>query len=559
MVEDRQQPVPRPGSRPWLTAGLLLFTALVVRLAFLHATPDQIWPYSCYFKGDALVFVQLAGSGSPLEAGLPFRPPGVALLLSVIWDRTIEGFFWLRHFWVLLGALPAPLLYLFCRSPLGERVALLAGGYLAIASGPMLLGSALSSETPYLVVAVVSIGWLVRLGGSRRWPAYAAFGVLQGLGCLLRAEHLLFLPFALVWTLRMPGGPRHGGWLRAGAALLAFGLTVLPWQVYAWDAITRLNEVPSQQIRYSRHWSAAAKERVEALPAFARFGTLRMIEDTVRLRGRSKVEVGDLVILEEAYDYIPEPLPSYPFLALYGPLNFYLANHPDSQGGFSRAALFARPPLRGGPSRFPAGLEQALPTQLELSYPPHTRILNSGYSLGISNILASPGQWLGLVFAKLTRFWAGAASGLGGYALPIGMSGIRHRVDVVTAVGWWAWTWRLLMLGICVFGVAISWRRPEVQPWLGWIAVRVILVVLFFGYARQGILISPSVAVLVALVLNRFWSTALGRICVAVLCAIPALEVYRYSSPPTVVQDGDEIRGRDPTAGEHEDRRVEFR
>jgi hypothetical protein len=548
-------------SRQHLIAWALLLLAFGVRLAFLHATVDRIWPYSCYFKGDALTFIQQASSGELLESGAPFRPPGVALILAMVWDQTAEGFLWLRHFWMFLGALPAPLLYLLCRSRLDERVALLASSLLAVASGPMVLGSALGSETPYLVLSVISLGWLVRLGGPAHWLQFAAFGALQAAGCLLRAEHVLFLPLALVWVLRSQ--KRHhsgsGVWLCAAAALLAFGLALLPWHRYAWGAIDKLNSQEQQRVLYSIPWSDTAKQRLQSLPAFAQFGTLRMLEDTVQVRGRRKVEVDDFAILEEAYDYIPEPLSPYPFLTLYGPLNFYLANHPDCMGGFSRAPLFAKPPLRGGLAAYPAGLDQALPKQLALSYPPHLRIVNEGYELGIENILGSPGSWLGIVFEKLSRFWAGAASGLGGYALPIGMSGIRYRVDVVTAVGWWAWTWRVLVLGVCAFGVLTYWRRSEVQPWLLWIALRVVLVVLFFGYARHGILIAPSVAILVALTLDRFWSRTLAGFIIGVLCLIPLLEVYRYIDKPSLTQDGSEIQGRDPSAHEYQDRRIQVR
>lgn len=548
-------------SRQHLIAWALLLLAFGVRLAFVHATADRIWPYSCYFKGDALTFIQQASSGELLESGAPFRPPGVVLILAMIWDKTVEGFLWLRHFWMLLGALPSPLLYLLCRSSLGERVALIASSLLALASGPILLGSAVGSEAPYLVLSVLSVGWLVRLSGPAHWLQFAAFGALQAAACLLRAEHALFLPFALLWALWLQnrGNAGSGVWLRAGAALLAFGLALLPWHLYAWSAIDKLNSQQQQRVHYSIEWSTKARQRLQSLPAFAHFGTVRMLEDTVQVRGRSKVEIGDFAILEEAYDYIPEPLSPYPFLTLYGPLNFYLANHPDGMGGFSRGPLFAKPPLRGGADAYPAGLDQALPTELSLSYPPHLRILNEGYSLGIATIFDSPGSWLGVVFEKLTRFWAGAASGLGGYALPIGMSGIRYRVDVVTAVGWWAWTWRLLVFGVCVVGVVRHWRRSEVQPWLLWIALRVILVVLFFGYARQGILIAPSVAILIALTLDGFWSKTLARLSIVVLCMIPALEVYRYIDKPTLTQDGSEIQGRDPSANGYQDRRIEVR
>ena len=527
----------------------------------MHATADQAWPYSSYFKGDALTFLQQASTNSLLEGGAPFRPPGVALILWMVWDKTVEGFAWIRYFWILLGALPAPLLYLLCRAPLGERVARIAGGLLAIASGPMLISASLCSEAPYLLVAVLSVGWLARLSGSAHWLQFLGFGALQGIGCLLRVEHALFLPFALVWTSRRqaPDAAAAVGWARCAATALAFGLVLLPWHLHIWGAVDKLNNDEQQGISYTLDWSEDAKLKLQSLPSLAHSGTVRMLEDTVQARGRRRVDARDFAILEEAYDYVPQRLTSYPFLSLYGPLNFFLANHPDCGGGFSRRPLFAPPPLRGGPEQYPPGLAQSLPVQLSLSYPPHLKVVNHGYALGVASIFASPGRWCGIVTEKLARFWAGAATGLGGYALPIGMSGVRHRVDVVTAQGWWARSWRLLVLALCALGAATGWRRPSVQPWLLWIAIRVLLVILFFGYARQGILIAPSVAILIALALDRFWCRAVAGLCVAVVCTIPALEVYRCLSHPAIIQDGVELQGIDPSATQHQDRRIEFR
>ena len=402
---------------------------------------------------------------------------------------------------------------------------------------------------------------MARLTGSAHWLQFLGFGALQGIGCLLRVEHALFLPFALVWTSRRqaPDAAAAVGWARCAATALAFGLVLLPWHLHIWGAVDKLNNDEQQGISYTLDWSEDAKLKLQSLPSLTHPGTVGMLEDTVRARGRQRVGAGDFTILEEAYGYVPEQLTSYPFLSLYGPLNFYLANHPDCGGGFSRRPLFARPPLSGGPGKYPPGLAQSLPTQLSLSYPPHLQIINHGYALGITNIQTSPGSWVALVCKKLARFWAGAATGIGGYALPIGMSGVRHRVDVVVAEGWWPWVWRSLVLAVCVFGAMTGWRRPAVQPWLWWIAIRVLVVVLFFGYARQGILIAPSVAILCALVIDRFWSQTTARVCLAVVIITPALEVYRYLSHPIIVQDGEELQGIDPSARLHEDRRIELR
>jgi hypothetical protein len=186
-------------------------------------------------------------------------------------------------------------------------------------------------------------------------------------------------------------------------------------------------------------------------------------------------------------------------------------------------------------------------------------MLEQGFALGRDEIARDPLAWAGLVGRKLARMWSGAARGFGGYALPVGMSGVRPPVDFVIAQGVWPALFELLVLGACLAGVGLAWRRAALWPWLLLLATRVLTVALFFGYARQGALLLPVIAILLALVLDRCWSKVMLWCCVAVLTGLWVMEGVRLLNPPAVFVDGTELRGIDPFVRSDGAHRIEFR
>ena len=121
-------------------------------------------------------------------------------------------------------------------------------------------------------------------------------------------------------------------------------------------------------------------------------------------QGGSRAEL----VLEEAFGYVPEALSAHPFVVSTGGLNFRLANHAASTGGFDPAPLATRPPLRGGVGSYPASFIGGLPpTELAFSYPGHLWLVNDGYRLGWRWISRHPGAAL-LLAAVQARVFPGS-------------------------------------------------------------------------------------------------------------------------------------------------------
>lgn len=515
-----------PAWRKPLAIGVALFAlALVERLFFRHATPDAAWPYSLAYKGDANVWLQYAGAlrkGELFNQGLPLRPPGMGYLLAWLWDGTPADLGSLRSLWCVLGALVAPLLFAAVVKPFGVRAATIAGGFVAFSTALLILSSSLNNETPYLLLALGTLALTPRLLRRPRLPALALFSALHAAACLVRVEHALFFVLLLaylLWFWRFRGGaPLRAGAIRLGASLLVFALVLAPWHAHAWSRIAQFNRgellrlPPAVERAYQSVemrtrelvWDDAARARSDSLPGFLRRSANGFVAATRRHRGESTVRAEDFEILREAYGSIPEPLPAHPFLCLYGPLNFHLANHADASGGFDRTPLEEPPPLTGGRERYPSYLVAGLPPpQLEFTYPPHVAAVNDGYARGRAWILEHPGAFADLAGRKLERFVAGATLGAGGANLPLGRSGVRHPVDIVVPErNFGTRVWAVLLGAVAVVGALGARRRPELVPWLLFLLSKIAVSLLFFGYARHGAVVVPVLALLVALAID---------------------------------------------------------
>jgi len=562
----------------------LFVLALLLRVLFWQATPDRSWPYSAWYKGDAPVWMQYAQAlrgGQPFELGLPIHPPGAGYLVAALWNGHESGIPWLRLVWALMGALVVVLVYAAVLRAFGFAVAVVTGYLCAVSTGLMILGSSINNEVPYLLLVVGSLALFDGAGTSARPLRLGAFAALNGCACLFRVEHVLC--FALFTAILMLSWRREVGLAssagRAGLAVAAFLLPLVPWHVAAWQGIERFNEGPRvferaedaaigqvERALAGVRWLPDAEQRRDELPAFLRRTTSVFVAATVAHRGGREVRARDFDILEEAFGYFPRPLARHPFVSSYGPLNFYLANRPGASGGFDRAPLEAPPPLAGGADRYPAFLVQGLPPpDLAFVYPPHVRLFNDGERLGWQAIREQPGRWLALCLRKLRIFWAGASMGLGGFDLPLGLSGLRRSVDLVTPDHPLATAWSVLVLAASGLGLAAGWRSPGLWPWLAFLASKVVVTVMFFGYARQGAMVVPVVALLVALAACRWGLPRVSRwprrrvamLGMIALLAPVVLEGVRCVLGPTVSIDGRTVGPADPfPAGEHRDQRI---
>lgn len=492
---------------------LALFAfGLALRLLFWFATPDHGLAWHSGFQGDAPVWQDLArkvATGTPDELlKLPLRPPGMQWLVELCWDGS--GTPWLlRGLFVILGAALGPLLFLQTRRPLGHGAAFTAGALVASSSNLLLLGSGLHNELPYLALLMVTLGDQERLRTAPSPWVALRWGALHGALILLRPEHLLTVAalLALLWLQHAPRLLRTGLLAFASAALL-----LVPWQLRANRMVDAYNTtggatLPAAGVAMPGWlpWTPDALAALQALPAFQQGPNWQFLSATVKARGGREVTAADLGILHEAYDCWPEPLP-HALVCLYGGLNFFLANSPEANGGFSQQALDRPPPLAGGPDRYPPGLLANLPRdgQLALAYPPHLDRVVHGYARGFAEWTADPLGSLRRIGRKLWFGLQGATGGLGGRALPIGLSGERRPVDLVTATGWWPMGWTWLVATFAAAGLWTARRATPVQAWTVVAATKLVVLAAFFGYARQGALLVPFVALGLGLAADRW-------------------------------------------------------
>ena len=557
--------------------------ALASRVLFWRATPDRDGAWTAYFQGDAPLWLDYARAielGNAFELGLPIHPPGAAWLAALLWNGVPSGIPLLRFAWVVLGALVPLLVFLAAARSFPLRVAAFAGVGSAVSTGLLVLSTSINNETPYLVLVAVSL-WFFEDLRERPTPGrLALWSAVNAFACLFRVEHLLFfvlvLGFLAIGWLRRSGS-RAVKW--AALSLLFFALPLLPWHLSAWGAIRRFNEEPRRLTPVEERavagieeatggipWTPDAARARDEMPGFARRTASAFILATAAHRGGRVIGVPRFRVLDQAFGYVPRRLSRYPFVSSYGPLNFALANNAGSDGGFDRSLLERPPPLGGGAASYPRSLVQGLPpAELSFVYPPHLHLFNEGYSVGARWIRDYPADFARLAGRKLAIFWEGAASGLTGSNLPMGLSGTRRAVDLVTAEGGVATAWRLLVLAVALAGLIAGRGQAAVVPWLLFLASKVVVTVLFFGYARHGAAVVPVVALLAGLASER-WVFRRARLptdrtivrgaAVVVLLAV-SVEAARFISKPEVRVDGLATGVAPSSADDHRSRRIE--
>jgi hypothetical protein len=551
----------------------LFGASFAVRVLYWRATSDASWPHTAAFKGDALLWLEYARAlheGRDFELGLPIHPPGTAYLIAALW-RGSGGFALLKVAWCALGAAAVAWSASSMARAFGPRVGAVAGVIMAASSGLLMLSASLNGETPYLAVVAAGflvLPWTVDAPSGRRVAAWSA---LSALACLFRVEHVLFVVLALAFMAVRAA--RQVSVSRAAAllaiAIAAFTLPLVPWHVTAWRSVARFDDVPPptpppvrqvlDQLRVIE-WDPGARARLAALPAFARDQGEAFIAATVAYRGGTRVRDADFDVLRDAFGSAPAPIRRHPFVSLYGPLNFALANHPEAGPGFGHAALDIAPPLAGGPQAYPGMLIGGLPPrELAFTYPPHVALVNDGYAMGLRWIAADPPRAARRALSRLARFWAGAATALSGYGLPAGLSGTRYAVDITVASGAVATAWRIALLVVALAGLVTARRHPALYPWLFFFAARVAPALAFFGYARLGATAIPVVALLVALAVERFvpvpaWDGGGRRMLLRALGLLMAIEAARWLHHPALALDGDPAGPHDPVpAADHTD------
>jgi hypothetical protein len=476
---------------------------LLLRALFTFGGPDGGTCWHLGFQGDAPVWQDLAGRMAhgiaDVEFLIPWRPPGMVYGIAWLWDGEGATAAPLRWLFVILGAAVAPLLWLLLRSRVAPDVAWIAACLTAAASNLLLLSSGLHAETPYLFLVLILLLEQERLDGPRAPGAALRWGLLNGVLCLLRAEHVLVVA-ALLVAARLRGAR----WTTLTLALLATAAPIAPWQWHANRMVADFNGGTPALPRSSLPWDDDAMAAIRDLPAFQQPQMFRFVADTMAVRGADRVRRADLEVIREAFGVLPEPLRPA-LIALQGGWSFWIANAAESDGGFTTAWQHRPPPLLGGPERYPAWLPNELPRDgaFALSYPPHLDLFVHGYARSFAEIAADPAGTAARLLKKLWRGLEGVAGGFGGAALPIGLSGHRRPVDMVVATGWWAACWRLGVLATAGYGLWLLRANRALWGLWAFAIARFAILLAYFGHARFGALCVPLAAIGVAAALHH--------------------------------------------------------
>lgn len=541
---------------------ILFAVGLLLRLLFQASTPDGGTCWHLAFQGDAAIWqdlaARLAQGIDDVELRIPWRPPGMTYGIAFLWDGEGATVWPVRMLFTLLGAATAPLFWLLLRRHVAAPVAWLAAVLCAVSSNLLLLSSGLHAETPYLFFVLLALFDQQRLANERAAGAALRWGLLNGLLCLLRAEHLV-VAIVLLAVARWNGA----SWRALAVALAAFAAPLVPWQLHANAQVDAFNRgappLPATDVR----WEADAFAALRGLPPVAQRQVFTFVNETMRVRGRDVVRTGDLGVVREAFGCFPEPLRPE-FVALQGGFSFWLSWAPEAAGGHSRKCLDRPPPLVGGDALYPPNARNDRPRggSFAFEYPPHLEVFEHGYRRGWEEIAADPLGALHRLATKMCYAVEGATGGVGGYALPIGLSGVRPSVDMVIATGVWPTIWRAVVLATALVGLWLLRRTRELWPLFAFAAVRLALIAAYFGHARFGALLLPAVALGVAASLHALSSARRPRfvewVAIALLVALPVLEIVRTCTVHASI-DGRPWLGSGGGRAEYEAHTITFR
>lgn len=417
--------------------------AAALRALFVWSGEDRAFPYSVFYEGDSEVFFLFARSvleGNLYDNGIPFHPPGFAWLLAglqfVLGAGTSGAVVPFAAEKVVLGTLVGgggvALLYLLAAPLFGRATAVVASLLAAFHFGLYVLAIAPVADGLFQLLFLAALALVVRgleLGGRRNPRATVALGLVLGALALTRAEGILY---ALLVAL-------FGGFM-------------------SWRAATASE--PLSPLRRLIPW-------VAVLVVAALVVSPWTIRNAIRL--------GELQAREGAR--LAEPLPRFVPVTLYGPLNLALANHSGADGSFSRAALAAG-----------AGVPR-----LALANPEHLRWILHGDAMARDWIAAHPAEFGRLVLRKWRLYFGALKLGWTQWNLPGGLAGVRRPVDLFVpdrALGGW------LLAPLIVVGAWLAARSGQSgRRFVGLVAIltgaSLLVVALFFGYARLALLLMP--------------------------------------------------------------------
>jgi hypothetical protein len=464
--------------RPIILVILVFTAAFAQRVGQLIYSPDCAWPHSAFYEGDATLnahFAQSLQRGTPFEYDLPIHSPGVAYLLSWMWDgQPATGLTVVKIFWCVCGSLSCAILFVILLRWCSEMVACLASMLAAASFALTVQCCSLNADAPYTVLLMASLLLVLQFKSDPSKTAVALIGLVSGLAVLFRPEHtLLVLIFAAYLAIQ---ARRRRVYLLILAA--TFFIVPLPWNMRSYRAIERFNTVEPTPIDYSLSevsWSAEAFDYLRKLPAFVREPNFKYISYLAQMRG----VMVDRAMLERFFvtemGYYPRPLSPFVFVSNQGPLSFALANCAQADGGFSTALLD----------------DASAVGVFSFANPRHLRLYQDGFGVGLMWMRDHPSDALRLMVRKLSIFASGLVGGMTAWNTPLSPGGLRRAADqVATPIGERP-IWSAALLLLAAIGMALS-RKSDLGRIFAIVVLYKLLVTLaFYGYARQSASILP--------------------------------------------------------------------
>jgi 4-amino-4-deoxy-L-arabinose transferase-like glycosyltransferase len=226
----------------WLAAVALVALSLVLRIAYVNATPGYAVRHDARdYDVHAISIAEGQGFSKTIAYGRPtaFRPPGYPYFLGAVYhvfnvERATNQDRWhvARIAQAFVGAAVVALVGVLAAQLWGAIVALVAMALTAVYVPLITVGGAIMSEPLYdvFMLAALAAALAYRRSTHRyRWALLA--GVLAGLATLTRAQAMILLvPLAIAvwdgrpWRSRAAIGPPL-------VLLVAAALTIAPWTI----------------------------------------------------------------------------------------------------------------------------------------------------------------------------------------------------------------------------------------------------------------------------------------------------------------------------------------
>jgi hypothetical protein len=481
---------------------LVTGVAIVVRLLFPVIWSERHALGSAFYLGDARAFSDFAAAivaGRPFDNGVPFHPPG--------WAHVLAAFYVLAGY-DPAGGVPA--------SPAAVKafVAVVSG---AACGAAALLARLVGGRRALAVIAPLAVFHFGHMVQGTVANTEALYGLL--LAALLA---VLVMATRRGWLNASAHGATTGGAAFAIGALAGFA-SVVRAEFLLGSALVGLYLARSRGRASRALVLAAYAAGVAAALAPSTVANWRSI-DAFNTRNAAR---------------LPAPLPRFAPVTSYGAFSFAMANHAEADGGpnSDHPLLVASSPE--DEARLAAG-------QLDLSLSSVHRLYVDGYGIGARWWLAHPDDALALAWRKTRIAYGALALGYGPLDAPVGVEGIRRRVDLVAPDATWL---APLHLGLLAFG----WHRLRRQsPDLAWLfAIPVVTLLastwLFYGYVRLVVAYLPVLWVLQALAVaalaqragvGRRLDTHGGAVAAGVLLLGLAIVAMRAADPRAAALDG---------------------